>query len=105
MVEVARITRYIDDPNKLCKVLKAKCSTTVPFLNHTFDPRPKISTAIRRIIIIEQQYDTDKDNITTTATPAVDGLFAHGWGHGRGGCGGCGQRDQQGRGRKRKRKR
>ena len=44
---------YIGDLNELCKVLKAKCSTTVPFLNHTFDPRPNIGTAIWRITIIE----------------------------------------------------
>ena len=77
--------------------MKAKCSTTVPFLNHTFDPRPKTGTAIWRTTTTEQQHDADKGNLTTTATPAVDGLFAHGWGHGRGGCVGHGQCDQEGR--------
>ena len=37
---------YINDLNKPCKVLKAKCSTAVPFLNHTFDPRLNIDQSL-----------------------------------------------------------
>ena len=68
------------------------------FLNHLFDPRPNIDTAIRRIMITEQQHDADEGNHTTATPPTADGLFTHGWGRGRSGRGGHDGRGQHGRG-------